>query len=432
MLPPAGDTQRLQQARGARSNELVMLRRLVAWRPGGYLRASGVLFVWLMLRAAAQAAQVLLLAQLLGAEGYGLFVTVLAVASFFTPVAGFGLGGLLLRDGAREPEKLAERLSMALALWCPVAFLCTLVAVPVITWVLPAPLPLLPVSLFAVSEIAASSFIEFAARVEQSQHRARAFGIVQGGGVFIRLAALLIYAAIHHPEPVGWLWVYALSGLIYAAAVAWRVVARYRPAWPAKRDWSMARESFPFTIGALSFRVQAEFNKPVLALASFGHAGNFSVAQRVVEFAGLPLQAMLEALWSRLYASACYEQRLLRTGSALIFLALLGGMVLYGLAPWLPALVGPTFTQAVDMIRWLAWLPAMQVLRSLLNFRLTVPGRTHLLTWVYAATALVNILLTARLVAAYGLYGAAMALYGGELALILALWVVPRVLGDKK
>ncbi|MDD3651994.1 oligosaccharide flippase family protein, partial [Immundisolibacter sp.] len=97
------------------------LTKLLAWRPGGYLRASGGLFGWLLLRAAAQAAMVVLLARVLGVEGYGLFVTALAVSGFFSPIAGLGLGGLLLRDGAREPAALPRQLGMALALWWPAA-----------------------------------------------------------------------------------------------------------------------------------------------------------------------------------------------------------------------------------------------------------------------------------------------------------------------
>lgn len=411
--------QRLHPLRIA---DLSRLQRCLAWRPGGYLRASMGLTGWLVLRAAAQAAMVLLLARLLGAEGYGLFVAVLAVAGFFAPLAGLGLGGLLLRDGAREPEKLPQRLGMALALWWPAALIFSLIAVPAIAWALPSPIPLSALAVFATSEIVATSFVEFAARVEQSQHRVRTFGAMQAGLAFARLAGLLCYAAWQQPEPVGWIWVYALVSLAYAAAVAWRLVAKYRPAWPVRRDWTMAREGFPFTVGALSFRLQAEFNKPLLAQASYGHAGNFSVAQRVVDLASLPLQAMQEALWPRFYAGSHPNRRMWIIVGSLIALALVGGGLLILLAPWLPRLLGAGFEVTTQLLVWLALLPALQLARNLLNAFVVTKRRQSVLTMVYTCGGAAGVLLNLWLVPAFGLQGAVWAAYLVE-AVIIAILV---------
>jgi O-antigen/teichoic acid export membrane protein len=404
-----------------------MMSSFLRWRPGGYLRASGGLFGWLLVRASAQAVLVLLLARLLGAEGYGFFVAVLAVVGFFAPVAGLGLGGLLLRDGAREPDRLQQRLGMALALWFPAVLVFTFVAVLATAWALPSFIPLPALAAFAFAEIASTSFVELAARVEQSQHHVRTFGALQAGLAFARLIGLVGFILLPELDPLGWIWVYAATSLIYTAAIAWRLLKRYCPIWPIRRNWAMAREGFPFTVMALSFRFQAEFNKPLLAQISYANAGNFSVAQRAVDLASLPLQAMLEALWSRLYASENHHRRLMITGAVLVVLALAGGAMLYLAAPLLTAILGGEFEYAADMIRWLAWLPAIQVLRNLMNFRLTAPGRTHLLTWVYATTTVANVLLTSWLVSAYGIHGAAMAVYGCELVLVITLIVILRI-----
>ncbi|UHD16885.1 hypothetical protein [Thiocapsa bogorovii] len=69
------------------------LANMLRWRPGAYLRSSSELFGWLLLRAAAQITSVVLLAKTLGAEDYGLFVTVLALASFFPPLVILGTPG---------------------------------------------------------------------------------------------------------------------------------------------------------------------------------------------------------------------------------------------------------------------------------------------------------------------------------------------------
>lgn len=409
------------------------MHRILQWRPGSYLRASGELFGWLLLRAFALAVMVLLLARLMGAEGYGVFVAVLAVVGFFTPLAGLGLGGLLLRDCAKEPETLPQSLGMALALWWPSALVFTLLAVLTTAWLLPLSIPFYVLAIFAFSEVVATSFIELAGRVEQSQYHVRTFGCLLAGLPVARLAGLLGYILLLPPDTTGWLWVYAVTSLAYTAAVAWRLMVRYRPVWPVRREWSMARESLPFTMGALSFRLQGEFNKPLLAQTSYGYAGNFSVAQRVVDLTNLPLQAMQEALWPRLYASDSPQRRLWTTGALLIALALFCGVIIFLSAPLLTYLLGGGYEGAVGMMRWLAWLPAIQVLRNVMNFRLTAPERTHLLTWVYVFTTITSVLLAVWLIPIYGMDGAAIAAYGNECALLLALTILPRMVkgGEK-
>jgi len=398
-----------------------MVKRILRWRPGGYLRASGGLFGWLILRAIAQAAMVLLLARILGAEGYGLFVAVLAVAGFFAPLAGLGLGVLLLRDGSREPERLPQRLGMALALWWPFALVLTLVAVSVISWALPSSVPIPALAVFTFSEVAATSLVELAARVEQSQHRVRMFGGLLAGLALARLVGLLGYAVMLQPDPVGWMWIYAASGLAYAAVVASRLLVRNPPVWPSRRDWAMAREGFPFTVGALSFRLQAEFNKPLLAQAGYGQAGNFSVAQRAVDLASLPLQAMQDALWPRLYAGGHLGRRMFVIAASLVMLALLGAVLLIIAAPWLPRLVGAEYATTVKLIIWLAWLPTLQVVRNLMCAAVIAYGQHAYLTWVYIVGAVVGILLNSVLVPRFGLVGSIWALYCCELVSLLML-----------
>lgn len=400
------------------------LNRLLTWRPGGYLRASGGLFGWLLLRAAAQAVMVVLLARLLGAEGYGLFVTVMAVSGFFSPIAGLGLGGLLLRDGAREPAALPRQLGMALALWWPAALACSVAATALLAWNLPSRLPLAALAAFALAEIGTASLLELAARVEQARHRVGAFGALQAGLILARLAALLLYAALGAVDPVGWLWVYAAASAIYAAFLARRLVAGHRPLWPQKRDWRMARESFPFTIGALSFRLQAEFNKPLLARASYGQAGSFGVAQRAVDLASLPLQAMQEALWPRLYAGRHSARQLGLVAATLFAAALLGGGVLVLLAPWIARLLGAGFEATAHLIMLLALLPALQLVRNLLNAVVAQQRRQSALTAIYLTGGVSGILFNLWLVPAAGLHGAVAAAYLVEAVLVALLAVV--------
>ena len=170
-----------------------LVRRVLVWRPGAYLRAGSGLFGWLLLRAVGQGVLVISLARLLGAPEYGHFVTVLAVATFFTPLAGFGLPGVLLRDGARNPQAIPQQLAAALRLWWPSTAVFGAIGVVAALLVLPSSTdprrwP------HGAAEVASSSLVELLARDHQALHRTNRFGAILAGLVLARVGALTVYA----------------------------------------------------------------------------------------------------------------------------------------------------------------------------------------------------------------------------------------------
>ena len=407
--------------------------RLRGWRPGAYARDSARLLAWLCLRAVAQSALVLLLARWLGAESYGAFVAALAVASFFTPLAGLGLHAVLLREGARQPQELPHLLRRALRLWLIAGTLATLAVVMAITWSLPPSASLDALIALAVAEVMGASLIEMLARLEQAQHRAARFGAILAGLPLIRLIALFALLGTA-PSLAAWLLAYATATFIYAMALtkmAWlgfrtdnapRSAEVGRIATPA-----LIRAGAPFALGALALRLQAEFNKPVLAQLGYAPAATLGVAQRVVDLAALPLAALQEALWPRVLAAANPGRRLLTSGALLMALALVAGLAVALAAPLLPWLLGPEYAGTADVLAWLAGLPALQVMRNLGNVWLMGKGRSGMLYLVHVTAAITGILLVITLVPRHGLLGAVWSLYGTEVLAMLIIFIGCRL-----
>lgn len=400
-----------------------LFRNLASWRPGAYARDGLRVLGWLLLRAVAQAITVLLLARWLGAGDYGVFVAALAIASFFTPLAGLGLGGVLLIRGARTPAHLPLLQRRAATAWAVASVLVSPLALLAIATSLPAAQPLWALALLALAEVAAASWVELCARSAQAQHQAHRFGAIQAGLPLARLAALLAVLPWAAPTPAVWMVAYAAASLLYAVALA--AVAR-RPRLAAPPDGTLpataalVREGLPFAGGAVAMRLQAEFNKPVLAHLSYAQAGAFAVAQRVIDIATLPLAALQEALWPRIYATAAPNARLVRTGALLLLLALAAGLALALAAPLLPALLGTGYAAAADALVLLALLPAVQLVRNLGNASLIANVSNAALYVVYAASAAAGVLLALLLVPRWGLNGAVGAMYGSEGVAILA------------
>lgn len=403
--------------------DLTSIRAVWRWRPGTYARDGGRIFGWLLLRAAAQVATVLLLARWLGAGGYGVFVAALAVASFFTSLAGMGLGGVLLIRGARMPAQLPALQRRATVAWAVASAVVVPLALLAMATSLPEAQPLWALALLALAEVAAASWVELRARSAQAQHQAHRFGAIQAGLPLVRLAALLAVLPWLRPSPAVWMAAYAVTSILYAAALA------FSAAWPKLNaalteplptTAALVREGLPFAGGALAMRLQAEFNKPVLAHLSYAQAGALGIAQRAVDLAALPLAALQEALWPRLFAAATPNARLVRTGALLLLLALSVGLVLDLAAPLLPALLGAGYAAAADALVLLSLLPAVQLARNLGNAWLIANVSNAALYLVYAASAAAGVLLALLLVPRWGLDGAVGAMYGSEGVAILA------------
>ncbi len=384
------------------------------------------MLVWLLLRAAFQAASVVLLARWLGAQEYGQFVAALAITSFFTPLAGLGLQGVVLRDGARDPAHLPKLLRAALRLWVAsslgfgvlagVAAWAVLPQEPVLPWVL---------LLLGLSEVAASSGVELLARSRQARQHTRAYGLSMAGLAGARFVSLLLYAAMTSPTAQGWMIAYSAASLLYLAALH---SATPRPAAHGPLQHGLLRAGLPFAVGALSFRLQAEFNKPVLARLSYADAGAFNIAQRAVDLISLPLMAMQESLWPRLFADPQPWRRLRFALAAMLALAMLlgGGVALF--APLLQTMLGADYASMVTVLIGLAWLPVVQTTRNVGNAALIGAGRAQSLSGVYIAAALTGVGLTLLLVPRYGLTGAVLAAYLGEAAAILmqGFYLLPK------
>jgi len=90
-------------------------------------------------------------------------------------------------------------------------------------------------------------------------------------------------------------------------------------------------------------------------------------------------------------------------------------------APLLPLLVGNAYTDAIYVLRMLAWLPLLQVGRSLLNFHAIHHGHMQHISWACVIGGAVSICAVPILVPAHGMAGAVIASYIAEIAMSLAL-----------
>jgi len=392
------------------------------WRPGRLARNGAILLGWMLLRAAAQVALVVLLARMLGAQSYGQVVAVVATASFLAPFAGLGLSHMLLRNAARDPVHKGTYFAIAQRWWWRTLLPCAVLAMVLAMVLLPEGLPLAAVCAATVVEIAAASATELWARYRQAEQRIHAYGAINAGLSLVRALALgLLFWFVADASAAAVLWVYAASGLSYLLLMG--AMPRMAPEPGSAKEGMGSASGLPFSLSGFAMRLQGEFNKPVLAQVGFDLASGYNVAQRALDMASLPLAALQEALWPRLYAQAHPVRQLCRSGLALVVLALGLGAVIWLTAPLLPRALGPDFSQAVNVLRWLAWLPTLQLLRYFIHFYVIYRSWTPIIGWTYGLGAMTNLLLVTSLVPLWSLGGAVISAYLTELCMTLILLV---------
>lgn len=385
--------------------------------------SDGLLLLgWMILRAGLQAATVILLARQLGAQSYGQFVAVLAIFAFLTPFVGAGLQHMLLRNVARDPTNNRQYLHVALSWWHRTLLPCLGISLLLAWYLLPERMELLVLAVVAIAELTAVSLTELCARYWQAKQQPHAFGAINAGLPIVRFATLiLLWVCIENPDISTVWWAYSASGLAYAGFL-WLLLKKAAQKMSSPLPEPMtALSGLPFSFAAFATRLQSEFNKPLLAQAAFNLAGTYNVAQRITDMAILPISALQEVLWPRLYAQSKPLRQLSLTGGALLLLALALGCMLWIMAPFISLIFGSDYENSVKVLQLLAWLPTLQVFRSLLNFHAIYHGRMHQISWTYGGGALVSVMTASILIPLYGLNGAVWTSYAVEITMIISL-----------
>src|SRR3546814_612888 len=135
----------------------------------------------------------------------------------------------------------------------------------------------------------------------------------------------------------------------------------------------------------------------------------------------MTLIALQEALWPKLYSHQDPLNQLRRTGIILLLMAAMCSSAIWLTAPVVPLLFGNDFNGITHVMRILALLPILQVLRGLISFRTIYHQQMSLIGWTNVTGASLSVLTVSILVPTYGIEGAAMSAYASEAAMLAML-----------
>lgn len=371
-----------------------------------------------------------IIARALGAHGYGAFVGVTALVAIASPFSGWGSGGLLIRSVTRDPTTFREQWGKALLLTAISASALFGIVIAVARAFLPAAIPFTLIAAVAFSDLFFFRLIDIGAQTYQAFERLDRTAVLRALPSLARLVgAALMLLTISDATPVQWGGVY-LATTVFSAGITVHLVNRElgRPKLDIGNVFAGWKDGFFFALSLSAQSVYNEIDKTMLArLATLDAAGIYAAAYRLISVAVAPVRSILYAAYSRFFVygaegingSIRYAKKLLPIG---IISSLVPAVLLYVFAPIIPSVLGDDYIEAVDAIRWLAFLPLLKAGHYFAADGLTGADHQAVRSIIQVVVGLVNAILNLVLIPKFSWRGAAIASLVSDGLLAVLLW----------
>jgi O-antigen/teichoic acid export membrane protein len=397
------------------------------WRPGALVQGAARVFGWNFLRLSAQFAWVVLLARVIGVEGYGAYSGAAGMAIALSGLVGFGLGLRMYQDVVREPHLFGTRWGQALhgLAWTSLALGSAYVLLSAATL---DSISLIAILLISISELLAMPLVTHSAFAYAAHGQiARAAAAPVAMSLARLAAAALVPLATSTPSLDGYALLHAATTLPTAGWVV--LLCRRRLAPPAGAsaiDAPALREGLRLaSIWASGLALNSLDKTFALDRGGAEAAGAYTAGNRFAQLMAAPVDALTSAAMPRLFHAGTGTHTNPRLivwlfASCLVYGALAGAFA------WIAAgtatrVFGPDFAAAAAVLSVLSLYIPAYCLRTLASSVLLGFGWTQWrVTCEILALGMIGGLMA--LWAPAGATGAAWALVASECALALALW----------
>lgn len=348
---------------------------------------------------------VLVLANHLGATGYGRYTTLVAYSAIVSVLADFGLNTLYTREAARDPGGLPRYLVTLLAGKLPLAALAFLLlgltaSLAGVGSLVPAGIALLGFTTY--SNLLRNTFYAVG-RLEFEAMAVLGETAIQG--------AAILYGATHGAGAAYFLLAYAAS-YAFTCVYSLVVIRLFRlGGGPARIDPSVLplflKLAFPFALGSFLTNVYFKVDVPILAhFRAAQEVGWYQLAYKpfeALQFIPLAVEAVVYPLLAVYFRSS--QQRLARAYHEFFRILVLLG---WPLAVGTFVLAHPIgrlfhlFPQSYVSLRILALAIPFLFVNSALTAMLYSVDRQDLFAWTTAAAVVVNVVLNLALIPRWG------------------------------
>lgn len=316
-----------------------------------------------------------LLAKVLGPEGYGMLIGIAGIGTAAGSFVGLGFGMLLVREVSQDPHSFPRAWRRA---WQTTAITaCALVAMfPVVASCLAgshAQIDLWSYVLIAVPELVAIPVMLLCSQAFQARNQMGWAAALLAAGPTGNIVAIAV-ARICEPQLDldSYLPFHAAAALLAACSCLLLVHVRLTPdRHPFVLSKHNVREGLMFSaLRGVDSAMNTLDKTLVLRLAGSEVAGAYGVAHRLVTILSIPLVSLAAAALPKLYSSANHDRITFRRLQRLMILATLGygalaALLMFCATLLLPLVLGTAFDLSAVMSRALCATPLIYGLITL-------------------------------------------------------------------
>ncbi|MBE9043166.1 oligosaccharide flippase family protein [Pleurocapsales cyanobacterium LEGE 10410] len=367
-----------------------------------------------------QAAYFVIIARSLGAENYGSFVAVSALASLLFPFVALGSDDVLVQKVSVDRTVFPSHWGNTLLILLINSISITGILLLIAPLIFPERVSLLAVAFLLTADLLCLGLLEAgnkALRAIGLVHKAAQLVVLNTVGKL--LAALLLITMINNFIPSANVDINTWSILYFASSLSVGLLALLmtnkiagKPRVKLGRIRADLAQGIYFSIGMSANNINNNIDKTMLAsMATLNATGVYGSAYRFVNIGDVPVLALFNATYHRFF-----QQGSLGITSCLNFAKkLLPIIIVYGFfsfaafqvfAPLVPKILGAEYQDAISTLRWLAPLPAINALQLLTANVLTGLGHQKLRSAVQTIAAILNVILNVWLIPIFGLQGA--------------------------
>jgi O-antigen/teichoic acid export membrane protein len=383
------------------------------------------------LSVAAQALYFVVLARLLGSQGYGIYVAVAAMVAVVNQYGSLGSGYVFLRYVSRDPSKAPEffgNIIYSTLIFSPLLIVGLCVIGPKIlhndSWLL--------ILLIAVSDCLLAALILAASQVFQALERMQMTALVSVVADVLRLVAGLLLLFTFKTVTVMQAAIITVIVSAVSAVVALMLVYRAigKPVFAGASLKKHGREGLTFALSSSTSIVSNDIDKVMLGHYNMNAAnGIYSLAYRGVSACSMPMVAVYAAFIPRFFKEGEHGvQRVYDLAKRLFWkmtpLSFVMGALMFFMAPLVPFFAGPSFQESVYALRWLCLIPFCRNLQWSAGDALTGSGHHETRLVSQGIAAVFNLSINMYLIPKYSWWGAAWASLATDGLLGLGMWGV--------
>ncbi|SHF57642.1 Membrane protein involved in the export of O-antigen and teichoic acid [Desulfacinum infernum DSM 9756] len=410
---------------------------MLDYRPGRLFKGTLAMTAGMTARIFGQAVVFLLVARTLGVGAYGAYAAVLALAMTIGNFNGLGVSVVMLKDTARDATVFQECWGRALAAWLLTSPILLVLYGALAVSVLPERIEGSVVLFVGLAEIVVAPFVLLTLRAFQGHGCIGRAARLAFAPIMPRLlaAGMLLLSAFYISKPsrlVLWAILYLLAA-VASAIYSLRLTCRdlkigLEPKWDGLMH--NISEGWAFSLGGASDKLYADLDKIMLSkMSTLETAGAYAGAYRVIDMVHVPVFAFFSAVAPRFFDFGKEGMRsvfiyALKVMPVPMLYVLVSCVVLFASASLLPVFLGPDFSAAVDVIRWLVWLPLLSVPRRFGQMTLSSSGWQRRSLAVLVFGAVLNLMANLWAIPLWGWRGAVAATYIAEMAMGVLVWVM--------